>query len=139
MMTVKTLRWIGFIPFAAILSVGCGIGITLLLPARSYSSAHPILSIVSPWGLAPEILERLLPVALFVVIGTASAPTSGRKVVAVLGVLGGLFGWPFGAEYMLRGHAVFYAAAASGTLVGCALGLLVALRLQAKRRNSGES
>jgi hypothetical protein len=131
---MKTLRWLIFIPVAAALAVACSFGIASLMPSRSYSEEHLFLSFVSPRGLAPYVLERFVSVALFVVIGTMLAPSRGRRVVAVLGVLGGVFGWPFGPVYSLAGGSVFYAAAASGTLLGCAAGLLLAFQWQTKRR-----
>lgn len=131
---MKPLRWLLFIPVAAISAVACSFGIASLMPSRSYSEEHLILSLVSPRGLAPYILERFVPVALFVVIGAMLAPTHGRKVVVALGVLGGVFGWPFGSQYSLEGGSVFYAAASVGTLLGCAVGLLLAFRWQTKRR-----
>jgi len=51
-----------------------------------------------------------------------------------LGILGGMFGWPFGPEYSLEYGHIFYTAGAAGTLAGCALGLLLAFQIQAKRR-----
>lgn len=131
---MKTLRWLLFIPVAAILAIACSFGIASLMPFRSYSQEHLFLSLISPRGLAPYILERFIPVALFVVIGAMLAPTQGRKVIVTLGLLGGVFGWPFGPQYSLEGGSVFYAAASFGTLVGCAVGLLLAFQWQTKRR-----
>lgn len=131
---MKTLRWLIFVPAATMLAVACSFGITSLMPSRTYSEEHLLLSLVSPRGLAPFFLERFVPVVLFVVIGAMLAPTQGRKVVVVLGVLGGVFGWPFGPQYSLAGGSVFYAAASFGTLLGCAVGLLIAFQWQTKRR-----
>ena len=131
---MKTLRWLIFIPLAAALAVACSFGIASLMPTRTYSEEHPILSFVSPRGLAPYVLERFVPIALFVFVGVMLAPSHGRKVVVVLGVLGGVFGWPFGPQYSLAGGSVFYAASAIGTLLGCAFGLLLAFQWQTKRR-----
>jgi hypothetical protein len=133
---MKTLRWLIFIPVATSLAVACGFVISRLLPSRSYSEEHLFLSLISPRGLAPYVLERVVPVALFVLVGTMLAPSRGRIVVSVLGVLGGVFGWPFGPEYSLAGSSAFYAAASSGTLFGCAAGLLLAFQWQNRRRKS---
>jgi hypothetical protein len=118
--------------------VASGFGISGFFPDRSYSEDHLLLSVVSPRGLAPYIVEHLIPVTLFVLIGTILAPSRGRKVVVLLGVLGGVFGWPFGPQYFLAGGSVFYAAAASGTLLGCAIGLPLSFQWQTKRRKAGE-
>jgi hypothetical protein len=131
---MKTLRWLIFIPVAAALAVACSFGIASLMPSRSYSEEHLFLSLISPRGLAPYVLERFIPVALFILIGAMLAPSHGRKVVVVLGVLGGVFGWPFGPQYSLEGGSMFYATASLGTLLGCAVGLLLAFQWQAKRR-----
>jgi hypothetical protein len=132
---MKALRWATFIPLAAILAIACSFGIGSLLPFRSYSAEHLLLSLVSPRGLAPFILERMVPVALFVVVGTMLAPTQGRKVVIVLGILGGIFGAPFGPQYELEGGSAFFAAAAFGSTMGCGIGLLLAFQWQALRRS----
>lgn len=131
---MKTLRWLIFIPVAAALAVASSFGIASLMPSRSYSEEHLFLSFVSPRGLAPYVLERFVPVTLFVFIGAMLAPSHGRKVVVLLGVLGGVFGWPFGPQYSLEEGSVFYAAASLGTLLGCAVGVLLAFQWQAKRR-----
>lgn len=131
---MKTLRWLLFIPVAATLAVACSFGIASLMPSRSYSEEHLFLSLISPRGLAPYILERFVPVALFVLIGAMLAPARRRKVVVGLGVLGGVFGWPFGPQYSLEGSSMFYAAASLGTLLGCATGLLLAFQWQTKRK-----
>lgn len=131
---MNALRWLIFIPVAATLAVVCSFGIGSLMSSRSYSEEHLFLSLVSPWGLAPFILERLIPVALFVVIGTVLAPSQGRKVVVVLGVLGGIFSGPFGPRYELEGGSAFFAAASLGSILGCAIGLLLAFQFQTKRR-----
>ena len=131
---MKLLRWFLFIPVAAISAVACGFGVGALFDYRSYDKDHLLLSLISPRGLAPEIVERLVPVALFVFIGAVIAPSHGRKVVALLGVLGGMFGWPFGPRYSLAYGHVFYAASAGGTLLGCAIGLLGAFQWQARCR-----
>src|SRR3954463_13586964 len=91
---MKFIRWLGFIPLAGIAAIACGIAIGRLFPSRSYDPNRLLLSIVSPWGLAPQITERLLPVALFVVLGALIAPSQSKKVVVCLGLLGGVFGWP---------------------------------------------
>lgn len=130
---MRTLRWVVFIPGAAIVAVACSFGIGGLMPVRSFSEEHLFLSFVSPRGLVPFILERMIPVALFVVIGTMLAPSHGRKVVVLLGVMGGLFGGPFGPQYELEGGSAFFAASL-GSALGCAVGLLLAFQLQAKRR-----
>ncbi len=132
---MKTLRWITFIPIAATLAVTCSFVIGGLLSFRSFSQEHFFLSVVSPRGLAPQIIERLIPVALFVIVGALLAPSLERKVVAALGLLGGLCGWPFGPQYSLAQGHVFYAAGSAGTLAGCALGMFVAFSWQAKRRD----
>jgi hypothetical protein len=129
---MKTLRWLLFIPVAAALAIACGFGISGLMPTRSYSEAHPFLSLISPQGLAPFILERMVPVALFILVGSILAPSPGRKVVVILGVFGGLVGAPFGPQYSLAGGSVFFAAAALGSILGCAIGLVTAFMWQAK-------
>jgi hypothetical protein len=131
---MNLLRWLLFIPVATVLAVACGFGIGGLLPLRSFNQNHIVLSIVSPSGLAPEILERLLPVTLFILLGAMIAPSMGRKVTIMLGILGGIFGWPFGPRYSLEYGHIFYAASAAGTLIGCALGMLLAFQWQAARR-----
>ena len=131
---MKLLRWFLFIPVAAMAAVACGFGIGGIFHYRSYDKNHILLSLISSRGLAPQIIERLVPVALFVVIGAVIAPSHGRKVVVLLGVLGGMFGWPFGSEYSLAYGHVFYVASACGTLLGCAIGLLVAFQWQIRCR-----
>lgn len=138
---MKIIRWLGFIPLAGIVAILCGIAIGRAFPSRSFDPNRLLLSIVSPWGLAPQIAERLLPVAIFVVLGAAIAPGVQKKIVVGLGLLGGVFGWPLPIMLGPYDH-VFYAASAAGTLIGCALGMLLAFRLQNRRSvttvNSGE-
>ena len=93
-----------------------------------------MLSLISPHGLLPQIIERLIPVALFVVIGTMLAPSHGRKVVACLGVLGGVYGMPFHPDYSSPGSVVFYSASFIGALLGSALGMFLAFKCQTRRR-----
>jgi len=131
---MKLLRWFLLIPVAAMAAVACGFGVGALFDYRSYDKEHIFLSLISPRGLAPQIIERLIPVALFVIIGTVIAPSRGKRVVVLLGVLGGIFGWPFGPGYSLAYGHVFYAASAGGTLLGCAIGLLTAFQWQARCR-----
>jgi membrane associated rhomboid family serine protease len=75
-------------------------------------------------------------VLLFILVGAMIAPSTRRKVVVTLGILGGVFGWPFGPQYSLAYGHIFYAAGAAGTLIGCALGLLLAFQWQTKRRKA---
>lgn len=104
------------------------------MPTRHYSEAHPFLSLISPQGLAPFIVERMVPVALFILVGSILAPNPGRKVVVILSVLGGLFGARFGPQYSLAGGSVFFAAAALGSILGSAIGLFLAFSWQTKCR-----
>ena len=131
---MKMLRWLSFIPVATIAAIACGFSISGLFPSRSFDQHRLLLSLVSPWGLAPQIAERLIPVALCVVLGSMLAPSHGRKVVVLLGLLGGVFGWPFGPQYSLAHGHIFYAASAGGALLGCAIGMLLAFKWQRRRR-----
>lgn len=134
---MKIIRWILFIPVAGIAAIAFGTAIGAAFPSRSYDPNRLFLSIVSPWGLAPQIAERFLPVTFFVALGALIAPGDGKKVVVCLGLLGGVCGWPPPIVLGPYSHG-FYAASAAGALTGCAMGMLLALYLR-RRRSSPHS
>ena len=131
---MKIIRWLLFLPVSAMLAIVCGIQISDHFLSRSYDRRHIFLSIISPRGLAPEILERFIPVLLLILVGTIIAPSRGRKVVISLGVLGGLFGMPLLSEVVPPGTECFFVAGLAGVLLGCAVGMLLAFELQTYRR-----
>jgi hypothetical protein len=109
-----------------------GFAVAGLFPERSYLPDHMILSIVHPRGLAGFILARFAAVVVFVLLGSLLAPGSGRKVVVVLALLGGVYSmplptWPGGDVPQ------FFGASIAGALIGCTVGMLLAFHLRHRR------
>ena len=129
---MKFIRWLIFLPVAAIAAVATGFSVASLFPERSFSPDHVMLSIVHPRGLAGFILARFAAVVVFVLLGSLLAPGSGRKVVVVLALLGGVYSmplptWPGGDVPQ------FFGASIAGALIGCAVGMLLAFHLRPRR------
>lgn len=134
---MKILRWLLFLPVAAIAAVATGFAVASLFPTGSFHPDHVMLSIVHPRGLAGFILPRFLAVTVFMLLGSLLAPGSGRKVVIVLAVLAGVYSvpvptWP-GADV-----PEFFSASVAGAFVGCAVGMLLGFHLR-RRRSSRHS
>lgn len=124
------LRRLLFLPLSAV--VATVVGLAWPFTSWTYSRHSLFRSIV---GLAPLFFGHLVPIVLFVTLGTLLAPRPGRTTVAILGFLGGLFGWPFGPSYELwGGDMVFYLTAGTGSLAGAALGMLIAFHLARRKK-----
>jgi hypothetical protein len=94
---------------------------------------------VAAGGLAPLFITRLLPIACFVVLGAAIAPKRGRVQIALLGMLGGIFGWPLGPQYSVSSDGViFYVTEGSAAIVGAAAGMLLAFRFFKRAGSAGQ-
>jgi hypothetical protein len=118
------LRRIACIPVAAAVTFLCGILWSSAFTTAYYSEHSLLHSVV---GLAPSFFGRFLPVALFIVISTVVAPRPGKYSVAAFGLLGGIYGWPFGPEYVVATSGpTFYLVEGSGSIAGAAFGLLLA-------------
>jgi hypothetical protein len=129
---MKRVRWILFIPVAAVCAYAAG-ELWAQIFSRAYISHSGILSFVS--GVYPLFFGRLIPVFVFIFLGTILVPKRGYVQIILLSLLGGVFGWPFGQEYYLGpGMDTFYIVESLGVLCGVAIGIVSAFRL---RRNSG--
>lgn len=93
----------------------------------SYAKHHLHLSVI---GLAPSFFGRLVPIAIFVVLGALIAPSPKWRTIATLGLLGGVFGWPFGPVYEISTYGpTFYLVEVAGAIAGSGLGMLIAFAL----------
>ena len=111
---MKIVRWVLFVPLAALAALFFAVTWSDLMPNE----------------LIFEFLKRMLGVTMFILLGLAIAPRRRLTQVAILGSLGGLYGWPFGPTYsMWLGGPSFYLAEGVGAIVGSAVGMLVGLRL----------
>jgi len=134
---MRILRWILFIPIAAVVAVSFGFIWANFSPKTYFSGQNIFLSLV---GLTPLYLGRLLPIVVFILLGWFIVPTRGRVQIILLGVLGGIFGWPFGPQYSMGQAGVsLYLLNAFGTLSGVLVGMLTAFWLNRKKTaNSGQ-
>ena len=129
---MNPLRWLIFVPVAAVAAIITGFTVADFFPTCSYHPDHLVLSIVHPRGLAGFILSRFAAAIVFVFLGSVLAPGSGRKVVVALALIAGVYSiplpsWP-GAD-----TPQFFSASISGALLGCAIGMLLAFHLRRRR------
>ena len=128
---MKSIRWILFVPIAALGALLCGYLWSAYFPKAYFAASNIQISIL---GLAPLFLGKLAPVALFVLIGTAVVPKRTVTVICLLGILGGIFGVPFGPQYSESvGGATFYATEVIGAASGSAVGMLLALNWRTRK------
>lgn len=133
--TMRTMRWIAFVPIAAIVAIAFGV-IWGQLFSTAYISKKNLFVYIA--GVAPLFLGRLLPVLIFVLLGAVIAPKRGRVQIALLGVLGGVYAWPFGPEYYVSpGADTIYLIEALGDLFGVAVSMLIAFVWWSKGGNKG--
>ena len=132
---MKTLRRILCVPVAALLAVAMSLLWASVFTGASFSERSVLFSAV---GLAPLFLGRFIPVALFVILGTAIAPAPRIISVFGLGALGGVFGWPlalrsdgFAARHTFHNTEIF------GAIAGASIGILVGLLIL--RKNTQKS
>jgi hypothetical protein len=131
---MRILRWISFIPIAAMAAIFLGILWANYFHEASFYKQNFLASIV---GLAPRFLGRFLPIICFVLTGAAIAPRRAYFQIGLLGTLGAVFGWPFGPRYFVSEYSVtFYATEALGALFGAAIGMLVAISLWRAKPNT---
>ena len=132
---MRALRWLFFIPLSAAAAVLLGMLLKHIFPGAYFSRSSLL---VAAGGLAPLFITRLLPIACFVVLGAAIAPKRGRAQIALLGVLGGVFGWPLGPQYSVSPDGfVFYVTEGLAAFAGAASGMLLAFKFL-KGRGSPE-
>ena len=128
---MRILRWILFVPIAAVVAVSFGFIWTSLFPKTYFSGQNVFVSLV---GLTPLYLGRLLPIVVFILLGWFIVPTRGRVQIVLLGVLGGIFGWPFGPQYSMgQAGLSLYLLNAFGTLSGVLVGMFTAFQLNRKK------
>lgn len=133
---MNILRRLLFIPFSAVAAVTIGFRFSAVFSEGYYSKHHIFYSIV---GLAPSFFGRCLPVAAFVVLGTVIAPRPGKMTVSCLGLLGGVFGWPFGPiyeEFLVM--PTFYLVEGVGAITGAALGMLIGFAVARRKKRPNQ-
>ena len=120
---MNIIRRLLFIPVSAIIAVVIGFAWAGVFTSASYSEHSLWYSII---GLAPSFIGRLLPVAIFVVLGVVIAPRPLFLTIITLGLLGGVFGWPFGPKYELSPFSpTFYLVEGIGAIFGAGIGMLI--------------
>ena len=132
---MRAIRWLLFLPLSALIALLLGMLLKHIFPGAYFARSNLW---VAAGGLAPLFIGRLLPIAFFVVVGTAIAPKRGRVQITLLGVLGGVYGWPLGPQYSMSPDGlVFYATEGIAAIVGAACGMLLAFRFlgRAERDN----
>jgi hypothetical protein len=124
---MKIFRWLLCVPLSAIVAIAIGFWWSDLF-RHAFFSYHSLLFSIR--GLSPLFFGRLLPVGIFVILGALIAPARGRKRIAVLGLLGGVFGWPFGPRYEISlSGPTYYAVEVAGAICGAAVGMTIAFLL----------
>ena len=134
---MRTFRWIMFLPVAAVSAVAFGYLWTRVSPKAYIASISKVNFPVFIGGVAPLLLSRLFPVVIFILVGAAIAPKQGRVQIALLGFLGGIFGFPLEPKnYTFPGGYKFYLTEGLGVLLGVMIGMLIAFILWPKRNES---
>jgi hypothetical protein len=134
---MKVIRRLLFIPVSAILAVIIGFAWAGIFSSASYSEHSLWYSIV---GLAPSFIGRLLPVTIFVVLGAWIAPRPGFFTIIILGLLGGVFGWPFGSTYEISTSGpTFYLVEGFGAIFGAGVGMLIGFTLSRRKNEPNQS
>ena len=133
---MKLLRWLLFIPVSAIVAIAVGFLWMEMFTEASYSEHHILRSIV---GLAPSFLGRALPVTIFVVLGTLIAPGPGLVTVSSLGIIGGVYGWPWGPIYeeFVFMHTI-YLVEVGGAITGAAIGMSVGFTIARRKKKPNQ-
>jgi hypothetical protein len=127
---MKTLRRILCVPIAALIAIAMSLLWASIFTGASYSERSVFYSAV---GLAPLFLGRFIPVALFVILGTAIAPAPRILGVFGFGALGGVFGWPLAlrSDGFNASHT-FHNTEILGAIAGAGIGILVGLLILRK-------
>ncbi len=126
------LRRLLFIPISALVSVAFGFLWFSIFSSASFDQESALRSAL---GLAPLFLGRFFAVAIFITLGTMIAPKPGTSTVAILGVLGGVYGWPFGPQYYVGvGGSTFYLTEGLGAILGSAAGMLISFNIRIRNR-----
>jgi len=134
---MNTIRRLLFIPVAAILAAIIGIMWAGIFSRASYSEHSLFYSVI---GLAPSFLGRLLPVAAFIVLGALIAPRPRFLTIIILGLLGGVFGWPFGPKYEISTSGpIFYLVEGVGTIFGAGAGMLIGFVILRRKNEPNQS
>jgi hypothetical protein len=134
MMIVRRLL---FLPVSAIVAITVGFTWASVFSHATYSAHHVLYSIV---GLAPLFFGRVFPVAVFVILGTVIAPRPGKVTIALLGILGGIFGWPFGPVYEISmAGPVFYLTEGIGAVIGAGVGMVIGFTVARRKERPNQS
>lgn len=121
---MRALRWLFFLPLSAFSAVLLGLLLKHSFPDAYFSRSSLW---ISAGGLAPLFITRLLPIIFFVVLGAALAPQRGRVQITMLGVVGGVFGWPWGPQYSASADGfIFYVTEGLASITGTAIGMIFA-------------
>jgi hypothetical protein len=129
---MRLLRWFAAFPIAFTLSL-----VTWFALSSVFSSAHGGGDLITRvFGFAPIVIRTFFPTALFVISAVIICPSSGRKApfvffAAALLCSGGEMEM---LQFSQLGILSFWLAAAVGVVFGALTGLLISLRLQARRR-----
>ena len=135
--SMKMLRRLLCIPGAAVVAVTVGFMWASVFRSAYFSEDSVLRSLE---GLAPLFLGRCIPVMVFVTLAAAVAPAPRLTSIAVFGVLGGVFGWPFGPRYVLTQLGpTFYLAEGLGAIAGAGVGMIIALAISRKRKATKSS
>lgn len=121
---MKMLRWILFVPISACASVCLGVFVRILFPKTYFYSENLLAGFV---GLAPLFMSRFIAIVAFILFAAAMAPRRGHGMIAFLGLLGGVAGWPISLSYgeSAGGH-MFYFTEGIAVIAGAAAGMLLA-------------
>jgi hypothetical protein len=134
---MKAIRRLLFIPVAAILAAIIGFAWAGIFSWAYYSEHSLTYSVI---GLGPSFLGRLLPVATFVVLGAWIAPRPRFPTIITLGLLGGVFGWPFGPQYEISTSGpTFYLVEGVGAIFGAGVGMLIGFAISRRKNEPNQS
>ncbi len=133
---MKVLRWIAAVPFAMILSGIAWIVLSSIL--TSSGGGANWLGVIL--GRIPILVRSGLPTVLFVVSAVLICPSKGRPPAFVFFALALLFsgGGIETIQYGQLGILSFWVTSFLGVIVGALGGLLVSLRLQARRKGPNQ-